>query len=66
MCNKYDSEAAIQNSLIGFMQAVVRVRELHKKVNGPYDNYICDHCYYDEYHFYEYPCPTIKVLNGEQ
>ena len=42
-----------------------RVRELHKQVQGPHDNYMCEHCYYDEYRFYEYPCPTIKALDED-
>ena len=47
--------------------AVDRVNELHKRIVGPYDNYVCDHCtdlYGDEDAYIEYPCPTIKALDG--
>lgn len=40
---------------------IERVRELHKDNSGT-----CSHCLYDEIHHEEYPCETIKVLDGEQ
>lgn len=55
------------------MVNVEAVKELHKKVNGPYDNSVCDHC--SELVMLaiedntapaviEYPCPTITLLEG--
>jgi len=50
------------------VDAVNRVRELHKQVPGPYDDYICDHCTnlygYDD-DVIPYPCPTIKSIEGK-
>ena len=46
-------------------EAVWRVRELHSKINGPADDFICSHCFIDEYVYYEFPCPTIKALDGK-
>lgn len=45
-------------------QAVQRVRELHKQVNGPADDLTCDACAVDEINYPTYPCPTIKALDG--
>ena len=47
-------------------EAIERAHELHKEVPGPSDDTMCSHCYVDEYRYYEYPCPTIKALDGEQ
>ncbi len=47
-------------------EAIDRVRQLHFKVNGPYDDYMCSECYVDEYQYQGYPCPTIKALEGEK
>jgi hypothetical protein len=44
-------------------EAIARVRELHKETKG-----YCDICYdYYDYEAYsvQYPCPTIKALDGE-
>lgn len=38
------------------------IKALHKQVNGPYDDYMCEHCYVDEYRYYQYPCPTVQIL----
>jgi hypothetical protein len=46
-------------------QIIENVRALHIAGRGPADDVICIHCYADEYHYYEYPCPTIKTLDGE-
>jgi hypothetical protein len=48
--------------------AILRVAKLHKQVQGPYDNVICEACSHmdiDVNFHTEYPCPTIKALNGE-
>lgn len=49
--------------------AIQRVRDLHKPVQGPYDNVVCEECSHMDinvdFHT-EYPCPTIKALDGEQ
>jgi hypothetical protein len=51
--------------IIRLTKATNRVIKLHKNVNG-----YCTHC---RFHFdgaleddAEYPCPTIKALDGEQ
>jgi len=47
--------------------AVGRVYELHKKIVGPYDNYVCDHCSRLTVFASDvipYPCPTVKALEG--
>ena len=56
-------------------QAVKRVAELHKPVNGPYDDLACETCtdYLNIYAgeigsepaYVEYPCPTIQALDGQ-
>jgi hypothetical protein len=46
--------------------AIQRVRELHKEMNGPADDLTCSACAVDELNYPEYPCPTIKALEGEQ
>ena len=53
-----------QNRAIALEEAVERVKELHDKIQGPYDNYVCSHCTIDEYIYAEYPCPTIEALEG--
>jgi hypothetical protein len=66
----YEDEPTLDEAV----EAVKRVRELHKKVDandsvcgdpdccGEYieDWTMCQDCYSD------YPCPTIKALDGEQ
>ena len=43
--------------------AIQRVRELHKNKNG-----LCNACEdtYESSGLKDYPCPTIKALDGEQ
>ena len=48
----------------GFEKAKEAILELHKEVSGPYDDTMCEHCFVDEYRYYEYPCPTVKLLGG--
>jgi hypothetical protein len=53
---------------VELVDAVDRVKELHKQVPGPYDDYICDHCssftpFASE--VIPYPCPTIKTIEGK-
>ena len=47
--------------------SIEAVYNLHKEVQGPYDNLICEECSHIEidvdFHT-EYPCPTIKALEG--
>jgi hypothetical protein len=49
---------------------IARVRELHKQVarfDTSKQGYTCQECYASyPYYEYEYPCPTIKALDGEQ
>jgi len=52
------------NRAIALEVAVERVKELHDKIQGPHDNYVCSHCYIDEYIYAEYPCPTIEALGA--
>lgn len=50
-------------------EMINRLQDLHKPIVGPADNYVCDHCtdlYGDTADFIPYPCPTIKILEGEQ
>jgi hypothetical protein len=47
------------------IKAVARVRELHSETNGPSDDTTCKVCVVDEYNYPEYPCPTIKALDGK-
>jgi hypothetical protein len=61
--------------LVNAWEAVQRVVELHKPVNGPYDDLSCETCtdYLNIYAgeissepaYVEYPCPTIEALDGE-
>jgi len=47
--------------------AIERVNELHKKIPGPYDDYVCDHCSRLTVFASDvipYPCPTIQALEG--
>ena len=46
-----------------------RVQELHKAIQGPYDNIVCEACSHmdiDVDFHTEYPCHTIKALDGEE
>lgn len=58
------------NEMMEAQEAVKRVKALHKpKIRDWGDELgkvFCGHCYeaYDYYAF-EYPCPTIKALDGE-
>jgi hypothetical protein len=48
------------------LEQIEAVRDLHKPVQGPYDNLICEECSHTEINvdFYtEYPCSTIKALD---
>lgn len=60
---------------------ILRVAKLHKPINGPYDDIACNHCtdlvsprftgkitdneLSKPPIYVEYPCPTIKALEGE-
>ena len=46
--------------------AIQRVRNLHRQINGPYDDLTCSECAQDEEYYPEWPCDTIKALDGEQ
>jgi hypothetical protein len=49
-----------------YKQAIERVRELHYREIDTSD-YHCAECSDTEYgHYIDYPCNTIKVLDGEQ
>ena len=55
------------------LRAIKRVRELHKAVNIASDGFpewvICEGCShkdYDQDQLIDYPCPTIKALDGEK
>jgi len=43
-----------------------RVRGIHTPINGPADDITCSECAIDENNYPQYPCPTIKALDGEQ
>ena len=47
-------------------EAIARVRELHYGVIDT-GGFHCEECSDTEFgHYIEYPCPTIKALEGEQ
>lgn len=58
--NNYSDEFvfAINDELDNFHQAIGRIRELHKPIAEDYQS--CIECSWD------YPCSTIKALDGEQ
>jgi NAD-dependent dihydropyrimidine dehydrogenase PreA subunit len=53
---------ASDQSIISMAEAIERVRELHKSGKAYLDDQpMCIHC-----RTVEFPCPTIKALDGEQ
>ena len=50
------------------LEAIKRIRDLHRAVQGPYDNLVCEECSHMniniDFHT-DYPCLTIKALDGE-
>jgi len=47
--------------------SIAQIRDLHKKVEGPFDDYVCSECTRisgEEVIDAPYPCPTIKALDG--
>jgi len=65
MNDKLNNLVLIEKELLW---AVERINELHKRIVGPYDDYVCDHCtdlYGDSADVVPYPCPTIKALEGK-
>lgn len=58
---------ADQEHTIAFVSKVFsRLRAVHVKIHGPADDTACQLCSFDENSYYEYPCPTIRILNGEE
>lgn len=60
------TEMYLQSQVTYYKEQVARVRELHKPVKI-YGWLCCSYCAYvrgEEYQ--EYPCETIKALDGEQ
>ena len=52
-----------------YSKAIERVRELHKKIpaRDSSNKFTCKECYAFYTHYeYEYPCPTIQVLDNEE
>ena len=47
-------------------KAVARVRELHKPIYISPNEYVCEYCTDDVGSYRNYPCSTIKALDGEQ
>lgn len=47
------------------LAAIQRVLALHYEINGPADDKTCNECAIDEYNYPEWPCNTIKALDGE-
>lgn len=39
------------------------IRDLHKQINGPADDFTCSECCVDEYNYPVWPCATIQALN---
>ena len=49
--------------------SIEAVYNLHKATNGPYDNLVCEECsrmVFDPDLQTEYPCPTIRALEGSE
>lgn len=68
------TRAALQVIINDYESKLSSVRELHKAVNGPYDDSACEHCTYimrigrpdaPEDAYVGFPCKTIKALDGE-
>jgi hypothetical protein len=64
----HQTEIFLMKQIEKYKAQVERVRELHSKT----ENGKCHHCI-DDYNFMDskldwedYPCPTIKALDGEQ
>jgi hypothetical protein len=57
----YDN-IALRRHIAELQASIKAVLDLHKEVNGPYDDTMCEHCFVDEYKYYEYPCPTLIQL----
>jgi hypothetical protein len=71
MCNQCDNLKNIalqQTTEEELIDAVQRVKSLHRAVQGPYDNLVCEECSHMniniDFHT-DYPCLTIKALDGE-
>jgi hypothetical protein len=45
---------------------IARVRELHKSIYISPNEYVCEYCTDDVGSYRDYPCSTIKALDGEQ
>lgn len=56
------------NIIVNAVNAVARLRELHKPKelsNGYSPVYVCSHCQPDEESRHvDYPCPTIRAIDG--
>ena len=49
------------------LEAIKRIRDLHRAVQGPYDNLVCEECSHMSIHIdfhHEHPCRTIRILEG--
>jgi hypothetical protein len=82
MCNQCDSRKynslnvefvdSVMADLGSMSEKISKIKELHKEVNGPYDDTACEHCTYlaniavdpliEEPIYIEYPCETIISL----
>lgn len=65
----------VAEELVNAWEAVQRVVAFHKPINGPYDDVACEVCteYANIYAsedgepiYIQYPCPTIRVLDGQE
>ena len=50
----------------GRHEIVRLIKSLHRETNGPADDRTCSECCVDEYNYPQWPCDTIKALEGEQ
>jgi len=55
-----------QARLQGAEDVAKRIRELHQPITGPHDNLTCKACAINAEIYPDWPCPTIKALDGEQ
>jgi hypothetical protein len=79
MCNQCDTNKYIaieavlskhdEEAIGSLVTSIQRVRHLHRAVQGPYDNLVCEECSHMDINIdfhTDYPCLTIKALDGKQ
>lgn len=57
-----------RKTAIHLASVIETVRKLHKKrqyINNYGEFYVCDHCTAIAKMPYDYPCPTVRVIEGD-